>query len=229
MNEKTIGYHGTRKDNENNIIEQGFEESKANLGHWLGRGIYFYENIYYAIEWGIIHFLTEKENYDKFIEQCSVLKAIIDISKSELLDLNDPVGYAFYLEILEEVKTRFPNEIKKIENNNGDIEIIRLLEKIEEKTGQKYISMFDVVTADYPKDIYKKENMDKRGDFLPCIQKQICVKNSEVIDRLESVNLSEEPIREYFNIIVKNRKENENDKQSKNTKKIARKNKKHSG
>lgn len=55
MNEEILlGYHATDIKNIESIINDGFVESKASKGHWLGRGIYFFENLYYAVEWEII-------------------------------------------------------------------------------------------------------------------------------------------------------------------------------
>lgn len=222
-----IGYHGTSRGNCEDIIKNGFKASKAKEGHWLGTGIYFYENIYYAIEWGIIRFLLGNNSYDNYKKQCSVIKGILNCEKYEILDLNDPLGYSVYQEILKNIQKRFPNEVEKI-SKGKDIEIIRLLEELESKTGEEYISIFDIITADYPKNIYDKKSENMWGNFLPCIQKQICVKNSSAIEKYEEINIDEENGETYFQLITKNREEYKNEKQSRIIKKTARKNKKYS-
>lgn len=229
MNEitKMIGYHGTDKSNEDSILKNGFEESKPQKGHWLGRGVYFYENIYYAIEWGIVCFNIAKDKFKDYIKKSSVIKAVIDYDKLEVLDLNDPIGYIYYNEIMQYIKENFPKRIAEIEQD-GDIQIIRLLEEIEEETGELYISMFDVVVANYLKDIYKKGTEKIKGNFLPCIQKQICVKNNKAIKQIEKVDLTDSCIEEYYNIIKTNRRRMDNEKQYKIIKTTARKNKKYS-
>ena len=228
MDEETlIGYHGTSKCNCRDIIKNGFKASRAQEGHWLGTGVYFYENIYYAIEWGIIRFLFGNNNYNLYREKCSVIKGILNCKKYEVLDLNDPLGYEIYQEILKNIQERFPNTIEKI-NNGKDVEIIRLLEEVERKTGENYISMFDVITADYPKNIYNKKPENIWGNFLPCIQKQICVKNDNVIEKYEEVDIDKENGQTYFQVITKNREEYKNEKQSRIVKKTARENKKYS-
>ena len=226
MNEEIVGYHGTKKEYEKAIVQSGFKESKANRGHWLVRGIYFYGNIYYAIEWGIVNFSSQWNNYNNFISDCSVIQCFIDVDNFNIMDLNDPIGYIYYLKILEIVEQKFPDKIESI-RNNGDVQIIQLLEEIEIKTGEKYISMFDIVVADYPKDIYKKKEGKRPGDFLPCIQKQICVKNSDAIKEIKAMKLDNSFIKSYFDTIIKNREENENEKQRRNIGKAARKNKKY--
>lgn len=222
-----VGYHGTSRRNCKDIIKNGFEASKTKEGHWLGKGIYFYENIYYAIEWGIIRFLLGNNSYDNYKKQCSVIKGMLNCGEYEILDLNDPLGYSIYQEILKNIKKRFPNEVEKI-SKGKDIEIIRLLEELESKTGEDYISIFDIITADYPKDIYDKKTENIWGNFLPCIQKQICVKNSSAIEKYEEINIDDENGETYFQLITKNREEYENEKQSRIIKKTARKNKKYS-
>ena len=222
-----VGYHGTSRKNCKDIIKNGFKASKTKEGHWLGKGIYFYENIYYAIEWGIIRFLLGNNSYDNYKKQCSVIKGMLNCGEYEILDLNDPLGYSIYQEILKNIKKRFPNEVEKI-SKGKDIEIIRLLEELESKTGEDYISVFDIITADYPKDIYDKKTENIWGNFLPCIQKQICVKNSSAIEKYEEINIDDENGETYFQLITKNREEYENEKQSRIIKKTARKNKKYS-
>ena len=154
MSEELIGYHGTNKENEEYILKKGFNQSPPGKGHWLGKGIYFFDNIYYAIEWGIIK-LNNKYKYEEYIKKWSILKVTLDIDNYEVLDLNDPIGYETYKRILKNIEERFPDRINDMKND-GDIEIIRLLEEIEEETGEKYISMFDILIADYSKNIYKK-------------------------------------------------------------------------
>ena len=222
-----VGYHGTSRRNCKDIIKNGFKASKTKEGHWLGKGIYFYENIYYAIEWGIIRFLLGNNSYDNYKKQCSVIKGMLNCEEYEILDLNDPLGYSIYQEILKNIKKRFPNEVEKI-SKGKDIEIIRLLEELENKTGEDYISIFDIITADYPKDIYDKKTENIWGNFLPCIQKQICVKNSSAIEKYEEINIDDENGKTYFQLITKNREEYENEKQSRIIKKTVRKNKTYS-
>ena len=52
--EKVIGYHTTAIENVEDILKKGFHMSPSDRGHWLGRGIYFFSDLYFATEWGII-------------------------------------------------------------------------------------------------------------------------------------------------------------------------------
>lgn len=225
--ERIIGYHSTKKTSAKDILKDGFTASEAREGHWLGKGIYLYENIYYAVEWGIIFFIVSKDNFREYSQKCSILKVVLNYKNREWLDLNDPIGFRYYLEIVKNLEERFPEKIEKIKRDS-DIEVIRLIEEIEEVTGERYISEFDFITADYPKDIYKKGNQKIEGNFLPCIQKQICIKNEEIIQDVKEVNLRSSKIKKYFNIISENRKEIKNEKQPKVIRKTSRKNQKYS-
>ncbi len=225
MNEEIqlICYHGTSSECKNNILKEGFKESKAEDNHWLGRGIYFFENLYYAIEWGVIYFMNGNK-YENYIQNAAIIRTVLNLENVSILDLNDPIGYIYYFNIIKCIKDRFPEKINSIKNEN-DIEIFRLLDEIENETGELYISEFDLIIAEYPKDIYKKGIEPIYGNFLPCIQKQICVKNSNIISQISEFNLNSSLIEDYFDIIIKNRKEINNAKQFGKIKKFARKNK----
>ena len=85
--------------------------------------------------------------------------------------------------------------------------------------------MFDILIAEYPKDIYNKGNKNIKGNFLPCIQEQICVKNNDAISKIETINLEDKEVKSYFDIIKKNREVYKNEKQYRIIKKVNRKNK----
>ena len=75
------------------------------------------------------------------------------------------------------------------------------------------------------KDIYNKGNKNIKGNFLPCIQKQICVKNNNVIEKIEAVNLKNKEIKDYFDIIKMNREVYKNEKQYRIIKRVSTENK----
>ena len=60
MEEKTlVGYHTTDIDSLNSIMQNGFEMSEPMSKHWLGKGVYFFIDLYYAVEWKIIGVLKK--------------------------------------------------------------------------------------------------------------------------------------------------------------------------
>ncbi|MFR2767236.1 MAG: hypothetical protein ACLTAI_02165 [Thomasclavelia sp.] len=46
-----VGYHGTLKENANNIIRTKKYEYDETRKHWLGDGIYFFEDAFFAFRW----------------------------------------------------------------------------------------------------------------------------------------------------------------------------------
>lgn len=206
--EKITAYHCTNKDSAQNIIDvQTFIPSPKEKGHWLGGGVYFYTDIYFAIQWGIIGVLKvgNVERFDEIKNGCDILSADIDFLNYNVLDLTVPEGYELFLGLLESIKAlKGEDEYQKIKNR-GDRYILKMLEVMERKYGMETLSSFDIVYAEYnDTNVYKKEINDK-SDFLVCIEKQICVKNIGAIKNINKLELSDDE-ENVFNIVKKNRR-----------------------
>jgi len=78
---ETVGYHGTAEENVSDILENQFI-TKHRDDHWLGQGIYFYEDSKLA-EWWI---KKKLETYSG--EGPAVIKATMRCEKGEFLDLD---------------------------------------------------------------------------------------------------------------------------------------------
>lgn len=201
-------YHATNSCNTENILKYGFKESKSTnkKEHWLGHGIYFFEDLYYAVEWAYLSIEKKNRTYKQVTQQCDIIEATIDTDEFQTLDLNTGLGYEIYRSIINKIMPLCNKEEKEKLQNGGDIKIIRIIEKIEQKLGIMLISEFDVVCAIYPKNIYKK-NSTKKGDFLVGFQRQICVKNKKAIIKLEIYNDALDKIKRIYNLIEINRRE----------------------
>lgn len=199
-----VGYHATAISNIELILNNGFNESKHTKGHWLGRGIYFFENLYYAVEWEIIGVIKhDTDNYCELTDKCGILMAEIDTENYKVLDLSEPQGYVIFEKLLNIIKENYPEEKYKYILKEGYAYIIKVLEQLEIKKRKKYLSNFDVISAVYPKSITGiKHNLP--GDFISCVQKQICVKNPQAIKKVEKLKNSE-ITKSMFNLIKKNR------------------------
>lgn len=208
--EKVI-YHATAKNNIKNILNTGFRPSPINEKHWLGSGIYFFEDIYFAIEWGIIGVIKKKNtNWNTWNNKCGIIAVQIDTKKHEVLDLSSPLGYDLFLTLLNVIKKKYSEEEYESIQEKGYAHMIKILEEIEEKEKIKLLSQFDVIMGIYPKAINTKERKHK-SDFLTCSQRQLCVKNSNCITNMSQVNTNNNEVKTVFNLIVRNRR-NKNDK-----------------
>lgn len=214
MNEQILtGYHGTSFECIEPIIREGFKESISDTKkHWLGRGTYFFEDLYYAIEWTILGIKDNNiYNYNDLCNNGAVFKVEIDIVNYEIVDFSLPLGYSVYEELIEILKKNYNKVVYEHMIKNGDANIIRALEKLEKKQNIKYISLFDVICAMYPKKIDNKDKRKRKSDFIKGVQRQICVKNSEAIKSIDNMNLKDKHIEILYELIIKNRR-NKNDK-----------------
>ena len=205
MNEKTmIGYHATQRKNIPLIIENGFKESKVNKGHWLGRGIYLFDNLYFAIEWEILGVQRHKiKKYKEIEKKCGILVVDIDVEKYNIIDFSEPQGFAIFEKLQNLIKKNYPERKAEEIIERGYAYIINVLENLEKQNKDKYISNFDVICAVYPKYMDKRKK-HTTGDFITCVQKQICIKNAKVIKNIKELEHSE-MTKGYFDLIIKNR------------------------
>lgn len=79
---KIIGFHGTTHEHIKSIEENGFEVSKSTLrsDHWLGRGVYFFENEEEATWWS-----KTKSQSDKSV----VFKVFIECVQEDICDFRE--------------------------------------------------------------------------------------------------------------------------------------------
>ncbi len=205
-----IGYHATDIECVEPIEQEGFKPSISydNITQWLGKGIYFFEDLYYAVEWTIIGIKSiEIHNYDDLCNYAAIFKVGIDSINYEIIDFSSPIGYSIYLELISKLKEKYSKRKYQHIIQKGDANIIRVLEKLEEKEKVPYLSNFDVICATYPKIINRKSKRNKKGDFITDIQKQICVKNSNAIINKENVALRDKTIENLFELIMNNRRQ----------------------
>ncbi len=93
LTQKTIGYHGTLSTFSEKILKDGFNlpEPSIKHNHWLGHGVYFFDNYFNAAYWS-----TTKS--DSFNKKCSkktkydpaVLQATLEAEISRISNLDNP-------------------------------------------------------------------------------------------------------------------------------------------
>lgn len=88
------------------------------------------------------------------------------------------------------IKTNYSKEKYEDILKKGYAYIIKVLENLEKQNNTKYISRYDIICAVYPKHIAKKRT-HLPGDFIHCVQKQICIKNKEAIKNIYELEYSD--------------------------------------
>ncbi len=203
MNEKTlIGYHGTLKKKVKDILQNGFEPSisKENELEWLGDGIYFWEDDYYAVQWNIIdierkHLTKNIENFNNY----DIIESKLVVSKSKLFELSSPEGSIIYNTFKKKMTDKFLKAGLKEEMEELKLKSDKFWINLLEDNG--FFDEFDIITA-----IYKnsKSIEEFKDDIVLNAQKQICVKNKKCIVKSESYGDTER-IYTLFKMIVERR------------------------
>lgn len=198
-------FHTTNKQSSKLILNTNFIPSKKDANHWLGGGVYFYTDLYFAIQWGFIGVKkADIEDFQEFKKICDILTAKIDFNNYKVLDITVPDGYEIFLSFLEIIKKFYNNTEYEIIKNRGDAYIIKVLEKIEEKYNILTISEYDILFAEYQNNIYKRTRRNK-SDFYVGAEKQICVKNLNAISDINILNIDSMNANRIFDIVKKNR------------------------
>ena len=208
MNEEILtGYHATHKKNIKSILDNGFYMSPPKKGHWLGKGVYFFKDLYYAIEWKIIGVLKKQYIEDeKELNDTAIILAHINFQDYETIDLSTPEGCDIFNTFLDVIKENYSEEEYNKIIRKGDKYIIKSLEKLENIKKEKYLSEFDIVCADYDRKILKKDR-NIEGNFVSGTEKQICVKNLKAIIELKKLQEDKEEYKKEYNLVMKNRRE----------------------
>lgn len=203
MSQKILtGYHGTTKEKSESILKQGFKISKSQEQkyEWLGDGIYFWDDIFYAVQWNIINM---EKNYndknEKNLMNYAIIKSKIIVNKSKLFDISSPEGSIIYSKLKKKL------EKKLIESGSE-----KLVEKLKKQSDKFWINIlednvffkeFDVIMAEFKN---KKRNEKYKDDILLNVQKQICVKNQKCIIT-SKLYRDKKRILDLFSIIISRR------------------------
>lgn len=214
MNVETLtGYHATYSINIEPILEKGFKKSISKEGalEWLGDGIYFWEEDYYAVQWNVIDMERfSKQKIVKKINDYTILKATIKVNKLKLFNMSSPEGSIIYNRLIKEVTDRYIKEGRK-----------DIVDRLKNRSSKFWINLledggffedFDVITAVFKNEKHKEIYKD---DIVLNAQKQICVKNERCIKNIEIYN-DEDRISSLYSVILNKR----NDYYEKNKKVI---------
>lgn len=198
------GYHATNKSNEENIIKFGYDLNKCkDEEQWLGKGVYFWKSLYYAVEWNYIHThsFSKKSIWNNIIRNKTIFKAEIFIEKSKMLDLTSPEGTILFEEFQTIVKSNLNKEDLEEAKKKDDVFWIYMIQK------RGFFENFDILVASYRKEI-KKNEIRSNKNFEKYIQTQICVKRVKNIIHNQVYNDTSR-IKHFFEHIHINRTNSE--------------------
>lgn len=191
LNKTLIAYHGTLSKYSNKILEDGFKlpQISTTHDHWLGHGVYFFDNFLYADNWA-------KRKCRAFHDSKStdvVLQVKICTDSYKIADFDLPGETQKYNEAIE-------NYDKKISQSRKSTSFGKGLNKCDKKFKQKIEKRIDC----FYHDLYAKENdlglamrtfhkasplLDTKqnrhslshGSYMEYSEKQICVYKLECI------------------------------------------------
>ena len=170
-------YHGTaRKRGAESIEAQTMPISQGD-DHWLGDGIYFYDNIKYAYRW--IWMMCEdrvqrQPSKEVLLDNYMVIVADIDIVEGRLWDLvHNPEHFMLFEELRTEILKKHAQDpaLKKRVADNKIVDGVVLNILYNEYGFGEY---YDAV-------LYSFRTKKSLGTRIDIQEIQLCVKNSEVI------------------------------------------------
>lgn len=173
-------YHGTTKECADQIISDNRMKPSMGDRHWLGDGVYFYQDFFYALRW-----IRCKEKTDSLLDNYSIITAELNIDEERIFSLLNMEHKLLFQQVLEICSER----LKRIGSQNDVVDgaILNIMFK-EMKYGNKY----DIVKASF---IHEDKNLWHYSSRLCYIQEiQICVKNLDIISQLQKMEPSTEEI-----------------------------------
>jgi hypothetical protein len=199
MSYSEVLYHGTDKNSAKSIIAGNFEPSKGN-NHWLGDGVYFYEEKFHAFKWMWYKCPKDKKKDKNHLQdKVAIIATEVNCDKSRVFNLDTIYHKLIFEAIYKEINTT--TELLKNLKGRTCAEGV-VLNYMFNKLG--YDRKYDIVRALFPIP-HKKYNKIIRQErhnpikkkthrltFMPEVQ--VCVKNLDVIDKdsLKSYDIGNE-------------------------------------
>ncbi|MBU5437774.1 hypothetical protein KQI42_07130 [Tissierella sp. MSJ-40] len=166
---KIIGFHGTRREFADSILQsERFKISKDDE-EWLGPGVYFFENdikqaYYYCIK-------------AKKFKSWAILRS--DIQANIIMDLTDLETLERFEEVAEAIKNRYYKRSDGKPRKLLNSVVLNIIYKAEE---------YDLVRAVFP---VPSTRCIPRTNIMP-MQVQLCVRNLQCIKTITEVEYDEQ-------------------------------------
>lgn len=171
---KIVGYHNTESDNVDDIIANGFV-CKKNEKHWLGQGIYFFNDADTAFR--NIDMLDHEKDIKTIIAE-------INIADSQFLNLDDPTKLNEFRHYFNQAYQRMEEEGTRLTikgKNTKDVLLIYrcfFLDLFKKEKG--YEVVLKTFSKDSPPSAEKVVGFEKYFG-LPFLETYICVSKNEYI------------------------------------------------
>jgi hypothetical protein len=188
----TIGYHGCpREIGMRAILKQEGLEPQNKAYHWLGDGIYFWENDpHRALEWA-----QEKASRDE-VKEPFVIGAIIDLGRC--LDINLRENQTPLISSFDSLKVEFESagrpflKNKKAKGDDREINVLRFLDcAVINRLNQSLAQPFDTVRGLFVEGepIFEGAEIYHKTHSEIAVRNQRCIKGYFLPD-LESLGLA---------------------------------------
>ena len=182
-----IGYHGTTRDKCRNIFKcKRFYPSRGDK-HWLGDGVYFYLESFFAYRWCVLNCknkMTSRLNAQCIIDRYSIIEVDINVEERRIFNIDGIEHKSILMEIYEEIKNlaEMSSKFKNVEMVEGVV--LNYLFSI-----LHYDKDFDIILATFPVDLFLYKNIKMRHAIS---EMQICVRNGSVINNMREFDFSTE-------------------------------------
>lgn len=182
-----VVYHGTSKACADRIISENRMKVSTGDRHWLGDGVYFYKDFFYALRW-----VRCKEKTDKLLDNYSVITAEMNIDEKRIFSFLDIKHKLLFQTILKTCRDR----LKSIDAEKDIVDgaVINIMFK-----EMKYGNDYDMVIAEFIHEDKTMWEYSSRLCYIP--EMQICVKNVDVIEQLKKMEINTKQLEEFLPII----------------------------
>lgn len=163
------GYHGTSRQQGENILKTQHFLFSCKENEWLGKGAYFFAYLQDAVEW------TKHNRFSR--KDTMIMSAQLSCDDEEHLDLDNPEIYEFFQEAINQI-----------------MESVHLEESFDlhSLTKEERMCLYCDILQDYYPEIkirsYTFQKQMKRNPFpYARNQKQICVVGKGVVSQIKEV------------------------------------------
>lgn len=186
-----IGYHGTDKHSANCILLKNEFNKSNNDDDWLGRGIYFYDNINDTILYNIRKYINTNKKYPEYKElskERKILVCTIECNSDNIFDLNEIDNIRKFLGLWKMFYEKVKNneKYKNLDYKDGYM-INWLFDNTDYFKGCQVISNIFSLDLKFKRKINKIFNKKTRIGYT-LQQKYICVVDDKCIKEINLFN-----------------------------------------